>query len=176
MDGRPIRLRVVSGEHIGRRGHCLERHRVVSGEYGPGKMLPIDLDDGHHLHLRFEDVEFEAEPHRARRPSVVPVIIYVAFVLLGLGLIGRQTYLRATLGPVTSSHLVVGGIIYHYAGWGKWAQYRDAEVVSVNGNQVVLREWTWLGGMLSYHSRSELLDGHREAWSIYREWAAHDPR
>jgi len=55
--GKPLRLRVISGEHEGREGWCTEIGKFESGEIGPGRMVPFDLDGGPHVHLRFEEIE-----------------------------------------------------------------------------------------------------------------------
>ena len=55
--GQPLRLRVISGEYEGREGWCLETQRFETGEIGPGRMVPFDLDGGPHVHLKFEEIE-----------------------------------------------------------------------------------------------------------------------
>ena len=55
--GQPLRLRVISGEFEGQEGWCLEADRFASGEMGPGRMVPFDLDSGQHVHLQFEEIE-----------------------------------------------------------------------------------------------------------------------
>ena len=54
---RPVRLRVIAGEHVGGVGYCMERDRFESGEYGPGLHVPIDIVGGPHAHIIFEDLE-----------------------------------------------------------------------------------------------------------------------
>lgn len=53
--GTPFRLRVISGEHEGREGWCLESHLFENPR--PDTMIPFDLDGGPHVHLRFEEIE-----------------------------------------------------------------------------------------------------------------------
>ena len=61
--GKSARVRVVSGEYSGREGLFSEVRRMIcDGTYGPGRMLPVDLIEGPHVHLQFEEVEWLESP------------------------------------------------------------------------------------------------------------------
>lgn len=69
--GRAARVRIVSGVHAGREGWFSEvRRMIVDGDYGPGRMLPVDIVDGPHVHLQFEDVEWLDSPVREWRAKL----------------------------------------------------------------------------------------------------------
>lgn len=69
--GRATRVLIVSGEHAGREGWFSEvRRMIVEHAYGPGRMLPVDLTEGPHVHLQFEDVEFLESPAKEWRQAL----------------------------------------------------------------------------------------------------------
>ena len=104
--------------------------------------------------------------------DAIPAIVCILVMAVVLPVIVSRAYLQATVGPVSSAHLVVGKTIYHRVGWGNSAYYREALVTKVEGEQVVLQESGWLGTEETYHARKDLLDGHRKGLTLYREWAA----
>ena len=88
-------------------------------------------------------------------------------------MIVNQGYLRATVRPISSTDLVAGKTLYHMVGWGKDRQLRAAEIVRVEGEQVVTEEWGWFGTKTLYNSKRDLLDGHKvHTLSLDREWSA----
>lgn len=69
--GRATRVRIVVGVHAGREAlFCEVRRMIVDGHFGPGRMLPIDIIDGPHVHLNFEDVEWLESPVKEWRAAL----------------------------------------------------------------------------------------------------------
>ena len=59
--GKPLRVRVKTGEFAGESGYCYEADRFGIGEFGPGGFVPVDLDERGHRHIKFEDVELTSK-------------------------------------------------------------------------------------------------------------------
>lgn len=57
-ESRALRVRVLSGEHAGRLGWCSETRRVLAGEI---IVIPVDIDDGPHVHLHAGEFEIVPE-------------------------------------------------------------------------------------------------------------------
>lgn len=52
-----VRIRFIGGEHSGQYGYCMEGDRFETGEYGPGRHVPVDIDGWTHVHVPYEDIE-----------------------------------------------------------------------------------------------------------------------
>lgn len=55
---RPLRVRVLAGTQAGRLGWCNEAKRVLAGEIA---IIPVDVDDGPHVHLHAGEFEIVTE-------------------------------------------------------------------------------------------------------------------